>query len=126
MALQLDNGAQLSVFDVRSTSAGVKAASALLASGSLRTVFGLSITPTGSWTSPHSHATYPSGWIVRVPGLRATFRVTPTVKDQEMFTPGGGLGTYWEGSGHVSGSWAGKPVTGLSYTELTGYAGGFH
>jgi predicted secreted hydrolase len=125
MALQLANGVQLSVFDFRGTTTRVKAASVLLAGGMLRTVYGVSIAPIGSWTSPHTHAAYPSGWTVRVPALGATLHVRPTVKDQEVYATGGGLGTYWEGSGRISGLWSGKSVAGLSYTELTGYTGGF-
>jgi predicted secreted hydrolase len=34
----------------------------------------------------------------------------------------GGL-AYWEGSVRVTGTSAGKPVTGQGYVELTGYAG---
>jgi predicted secreted hydrolase len=116
---------QLSVFDVRGTAVRVKAASVLLANGILLTLPGMTITPTGSWTSPHTHAVYPSGWIIKIPTLGATLRVTPAVQDQEVFTRGQGFGTYWEGSGRVSGTWQGKAVSGLSYTELTGYAGGF-
>jgi predicted secreted hydrolase len=125
MALQLDNGTQLSVFDFRSTVKRVKAASVLLANGTLRTVYGLSIEPSGTWLSPHTHARYPSGWIVHIPALKAILHVAPTVRDQEVVAPGGHEGTYWEGSGRITGSFAAKPVSGYSYTELTGYAGGF-
>jgi hypothetical protein len=51
--------------------------------------------------------------------------VSPTVRDQELIAPGEKVGTYWEGSGRIHGKFTGKLVTGLSYTELTGYAGGF-
>jgi hypothetical protein len=30
--------------------------------------------------------------------------------------------TYWEGSGRLTGTLAGKPIRGMTYTELTGYA----
>lgn len=122
MALQLDNGVQLSVFDFRSTTQRVKAASVLLANGQLRTIAATSITPTGSWTSPHTGGRYPSGWIIRIPVLRATLRITPAVRDQELLTPGQPGGSYWEGSGRINGTFNGKSVRGLSYTELTGYA----
>jgi predicted secreted hydrolase len=29
---------------------------------------------------------------------------------------------YWEGANRLEGSHAGRPVTGLGYVELTGYA----
>lgn len=125
MALQLNNGVQLSVFDFRGTRTRVRAASVLLANGRLRTIPTASIMALGRWVSPHTGGRYPSGWIVRIAPLAATLRVEPTVKDQELVFPGVKLGSYWEGSGRVTGTFGGAPVTGLSYTELTGYAGGF-
>jgi hypothetical protein len=38
-----------------------------------------------------------------------------------MTTPIDIRASYWEGSGRVAGSFLGKPIAGLSYTELTGY-----
>ncbi|MDP6620379.1 MAG: lipocalin family protein [Nitrospinota bacterium] len=33
--------------------------------------------------------------------------------------------TYWEGAVRVSGEAEGKPVRGMGYVEMTGYAGAF-
>jgi predicted secreted hydrolase len=77
----------------------------------------------GTWRSPHTGALYPSGWIVSLPALRSHLKVEPSVKDQEMTVPAQPRASYWEGSGRVSGTFQGAPVTGVSYTELTGYAG---
>jgi predicted secreted hydrolase len=123
MALQLNNGRQLSIFDVRSKSVPYLAASVLTPSGTTQTVRGVTVRSLGKWRSPHTRATYPSGWIVTIPALRATLRVAPTVRDQEVVAPQELASSYWEGSGRVSGTFEGKSVTGLSYTELTGYAG---
>lgn len=123
MALQLGNGTQLSLFDVRAFGAPILFASVLGKSGKTRTVPGVTIKSTGSWHSPHTGATYPSGWIVNIPALRATLQVSPTVKDQELIAQNQPQGSYWEGSGRVTGRYGGKAITGLSYTELTGYAG---
>jgi predicted secreted hydrolase len=122
MALQLGNGVQLSLFDVRAFGAPIMFASVLDRSGKTRTVAGVTIRSTGSWHSPHTGGTYPSGWLVRIPALKATLRVTPTVKDQELIAQNQPQGSYWEGSGRVTGQYGAKAVTGLSYTELTGYA----
>ncbi len=124
MALQLNNGIQLSIFDFRSTSQRVKAASVLLPNGRTDTVYRATITSTGTWRSPHTRGIYPSGWIVRIPSLRATLHVTPTVRDQELAVPSQARGSYWEGSGTIKGSYGGRTIGGLSYTELTGYAKG--
>ena len=76
----------------------------------------------GSWTSPDSGATYPSGWHISLPAQQLTVDLTPTVADQELDTRATTGVIYWEGSQHVSATRAGVPVSGESYVELTGYA----
>lgn len=74
------------------------------------------LTPTGTWTSPHSGGVYPSGFEVSVNIGEAEplrFTLTPLLADQELH--GGGI-VYWEGSVRISGD-----VTGYGYVELTGY-----
>ncbi len=122
MALQLRNHTQLSVFDVRGPSGHTRAASILLRGGQLLTLHEVSFQPLGTWTSPHTGAHYPSGFLVTIPGVNARLRVVPTVKDQELWLASQPRGSYWEGSATVTGTWKGHPVTGLAYTELTGYA----
>jgi len=82
----------------------------------------IQLTPTGEWTSPHTGATWPSGWKLAIPtrGLRVT--ITPDVKDQELDTRATTGVIYWEGSNTVRGSLSGRPVRGDAYVELTGYA----
>jgi predicted secreted hydrolase len=123
MAWQLENGTQMSVFDFRGRTNRVKAASVLLAGGRLLTIRGVTIESVGSWRSPHSAGVYPSGWIVRIPSLRVLMRVEPTVRDQEMVIPSQLPASYWEGSSRLHGTFKGTAVSGLGYTELTGYAG---
>jgi predicted secreted hydrolase len=123
MALQLGNGIQLSLFDVRAFGTPIMFASVLDKAGNTRTIPGVAISSTGSWLSPHTGAKYPSGWVVKIPTLKATLHVSPTVKDQELIAKNQPQGSYWEGSGRVTGQYGGKVVTGSSYTELTGYAG---
>ena len=79
------------------------------------------VSPIDSWTSPHTGATYPSGWNVSVPGEQLEIRLEPTVLDQELDTrPTTGV-VYWEGSQTVSATRNGEPVSGEAYVELTGY-----
>jgi predicted secreted hydrolase len=122
MGIQLDNGVQLSVFDFHSTSGRLRAASVLTADGKLRTQRDARISSSATWHSPHSGANYPSAWTVHIPKLHVTLQVAPTVRDQELIFTLDPRGSYWEGSCRVQGTWNGKPVTGLSYTELTGFA----
>ena len=77
----------------------------------------------GTWTSPKSHATYPAGWHVTVPGHNADLTVTPALADQELALSKMGALDYWEGACTITGTEAGAAVSGVGYTELTGYAG---
>ncbi|HEU5344332.1 MAG TPA: lipocalin family protein [Ktedonobacterales bacterium] len=77
---------------------------------------------TGSWTSPVTGGVYPSGWRVTLPGQQVSLTLTPLLLDQELVTARSTGVAYWEGAVGVSGTAAGKPVTGEGYVELTGYA----
>ena len=44
------------------------------------------VEPIGTWTSPTTGATYPSGWHVRIPSQGLDLTLTPTVEDQELDT----------------------------------------
>lgn len=75
------------------------------------------IEATATWTSPHTGATYPAGWDIRVDigaGQPLRFSATPQIADQELHS---GDIAYWEGTVRLSGD-----VTGYGYVELTGYA----
>ena len=79
------------------------------------------VTVSGSWKSPHTGATYPSGWRLRVPSAGLDLTLTPTVRDQELANTAGGV-SYWEGAVDVRDTASGQR-RGLGYVELTGYAG---
>jgi predicted secreted hydrolase len=79
------------------------------------------ITATGSWKSPHTGATYPSGWRVRVPSAALDLTLVPTVRDQELANTAGGV-SYWEGAVDIRDTASGQR-RGVGYVELTGYAG---
>jgi predicted secreted hydrolase len=73
--------------------------------------------PTGTWTSPHTGAVYPSGWDLTLPD-GSHIVATPQLEDQELWFPEvPGLIAYWEGAVTISGD-----HTGQGYVELTGYA----
>jgi predicted secreted hydrolase len=82
----------------------------------------LEVAATGSWSSPRSGATYPSGWRLRLPNQGLDLTLEPVLKDQELNTTASTGVSYWEGEVRVSGSPAGSPVSGEGYVELTGYA----
>jgi predicted secreted hydrolase len=75
---------------------------------------------TGSWTSPHTGRTWPSGWRISVKdGLAIELR--PTVLDQELDTRATTGVAYWEGSQVVRATRDGQAVGGEAYVELTRY-----
>jgi predicted secreted hydrolase len=82
---------------------------------------GVAVDATGTWTSPHTGAVYPSGWRFRVPSAGVDVRLVPVVLDQELAGTAGGV-SYWEGAVDVR-DWASGRALGVGYVELTGYAG---
>ncbi|MCS7246196.1 MAG: hypothetical protein NZ696_01115 [Thermomicrobium sp.] len=82
----------------------------------------LRIVVDGTWTSPHSGATYPSGWRIVVHSDELELVVTPFVLDQELQTIRSTGVIYWEGAVDVRGRRRSDPVEGSGYVELTGYA----
>ena len=82
----------------------------------------ISVFALGEWTSGRTGARYPSGWHVRVAADALDLTVLPTVRDQELDTRATTGVVYWEGSETVTGTQAGRTVTGRGYVELTGYA----
>jgi predicted secreted hydrolase len=118
-SVQLNDGEQLMVELVRT-----KAGALVDGSGTLVRRSGVSYLASsqvaeralGSWTSPVTHIRYGSGWQLSVPGGHLT--VTPDVADQEVDLRSVQGTVYWEGDCSVSGVLAGKPVSGVGYTEL--------
>ncbi|GAB4254606.1 MAG: lipocalin-like domain-containing protein [Candidatus Methylacidiphilales bacterium] len=126
-SLQLETGEELMVYQIRKadgTADPLSKGSWIRADGSRVHLpsSAFFIEPTGHWTSRVSGATYPSGWIIRVPEFQAELMVQPQVADQELKLSGLAPFYYWEGSCRISGKAFGKSVKGFGYAELTGYA----
>lgn len=126
--LQLDNHEEIMLYAMRDKSGAmdpvsegtwVKAdgSSERLAPGSF------SIERQGTWRSPVSGAVYPAGWHIVVPGHRADLIISPEMANQELHLIRMGALDYWEGACSTRGNVADKNVSGVGYTELTGYAG---
>jgi predicted secreted hydrolase len=127
-ALQLSDGTDLMLYLMRQADGQVDPASAgtlISPEGEARhlTLSDFQVRATGTWKSPHTHATYPAGWEIAVPGAGYRLSLTPTLNDQELRTGGRTRLIYWEGQVKVQGLKNGQPLTGQGYTELTGYAG---
>jgi len=126
--IQLDSREEIMLYAMRDKSGAIDPVSEgtwVKADGtSERLVPGsFSIGKLGTWTSPKSGAVYPSGWHILVPGHRADVTVTPAMADQELDLTKMGALDYWEGACSIRGSVAGAAVSGVGYTELTGYSG---
>ncbi|WP_040889569.1 carotenoid 1,2-hydratase [Verrucomicrobium sp. 3C] len=127
-ALQLDSGEELMLYGLRKKD------------GSIDTTAGGSwVEPDGTrqglrygefilervdtWKSPHTGARYPATWRIRIPSLGLVLEVAPRMADQELYLHALGEIAYWEGAVRVSGTRREKPLHGVGYMELTGYAG---
>jgi predicted secreted hydrolase len=123
LSLQLDDGRELMYFQIRREEGGVEPVSGgtvVARDGATRRLPAREVVLSvlDRWTSPHTAATYPSRWRLRVPGEGLDLLVEPAMADQEMRTSF----VYWEGAVRVSGRQEGRAVTGQGYVELTGYA----
>ena len=125
-ALQFADNTELMLYLIRDPTAGVILVDGSLvdADGSLTVleVEDFAVEELGSWTSPRSGVTYPSGWRIRLPAEQLDVMLTPSQPDQELDTSATTGVTYWEGEVTVEGTRDGEPITGLGYVELTGYA----
>ncbi|MBI3971524.1 MAG: hypothetical protein HY332_09565 [Chloroflexi bacterium] len=78
------------------------------------------VSPKGTWTSPHTGITYPSGWRVRVPDAEMDLLWEPLLVDQELDTRKSTGVAYWEGAVALRDPQSGTE-RGRGYVELTGY-----
>lgn len=122
-ALQLDDGRELMYYQLRRAddSADRFSGGGLIARDGTPVALtspDVSLEPEGRWRAP-SGALYPSRWKLEVPRLGLALTVTPALDDQELPVSI----RYWEGAVDVAGEEAGRPVAGVGYLEMTGYAG---
>jgi predicted secreted hydrolase len=122
-SLQLDDGRELMLFQLRRRDGTVEAVSGgtlVEPDGATRRVAAsdVAIEVLDTWRSPHTGARYPARWRLTSPAHGLSLEVVPWTEEQEMRTSF----TYWEGAVRVGGTSGGAPVTGAGYVELTGYA----
>jgi predicted secreted hydrolase len=115
-SLQLDDGRELMLFQVRDEDGSVEPVSGgtlVERDGRTRRLSrdDARVEVLHRWTSPETGATYPSRWRLAVPAAGLDLVIEPWLEAQEMRTSF----VYWEGAVRVSG------VTGSGYVELTGY-----
>lgn len=123
-ALQLSNERELMYYQLRNKDGSLEEAtsgSIILEDGTVvpLTLDEVQVEVLGSWTSPITGSSYPSGWRLSVPSQEIELTVTPIVPNQELNVSV----IYWEGAVTVEGTIAGETITGRGYVELTGYNG---
>jgi predicted secreted hydrolase len=123
-SVQLSDGSELMVFQVRNADGSLDPFSSgtwIAQNGAIRHLShsDFEIQTLGTWKSPHSGATYPARWSVKVPRLGLDLQIEPWLADQELNVSY----SYWEGAVRVQGQRLGQPVNGNGYVELTGYSG---
>jgi predicted secreted hydrolase len=125
-ALQLDDNTEVMLFQIRHADGTLDpyaSGTFIAADGTLgarwlkRDDFQIAVN--GTWRSPHTGATYPAAWTVKVPSAGLTLDIKPYLADQELDVSV----RYWEGAVHFSGEHDGRAVSGSGYVELTGYTG---
>ena len=127
-SIQLTDGRELMLFQLRRKDGSIDPRSSgtmIDADGrSTHIQFGeFSLAPGEPWRSAESGATYPTEWLIELPGQKLRLRVRAVLKDQELRTPESTGVTYWEGSVAVEGTAGENGVRGQGYLEMTGYAG---
>ena len=126
-SLQLENQVELMVYflrDQQGAPTAVSSGTVVLADGTSQhlTRDDITIQVLDFWTSPKTQARYPHRWQLTIPSLQLSLAITPELDDQELITTRSTDVTYWEGAVRSTGTWQAKPIIGLGYVELTGYA----
>ena len=127
MSVQLDDGVDLMLFGIRDAQGGYGPdtfGTFVDADGGAHPIEsgGVTFRPGRRWRSEATGAEYPVEWRVEVPGFGLRLDVRPRLDAQEVFTGDGILPAYWEGAVRFAGEREGRPVTGVGYLEMTGYA----
>ena len=122
-SLQLDDGRELMLYELRDGSGSVDHARGTLVDAEGGASYleqgQWTLRASSSWTSPDSGITYPSGWEIELEDEPAALIVVPEVVGQENLSRVPGGPSYWEGAVRVESS--SGAVVGRGYVELTGY-----
>jgi predicted secreted hydrolase len=125
-SIQLDNGYELMLFQIRQADGTIDPFSSgtlIAPDGNTQTLqkSDFNVAVRDEWQSPNSGGIYPAGWDIEIKSPEIRLRITPLQSDQELNL----AYTYWEGAVDINGLFKEQAVTGVGYTELTGYSGSF-
>ena len=128
MSIQLDDGVDVMLFGIRDTQGGYGPdtfGTLVDAGGDAHPIEpgGVTFRPGRRWRSEATGAQYPVEWEVKVPDFGLRLDVRPRLDVQEVHAESAIVPAYWEGAVRYTGERMGRPVTGVGYLEMTGYAG---
>jgi predicted secreted hydrolase len=123
-SLRLNDGTCVMMFMFRSLIAPVAMGTYIPPKGAAFTLAGedFIITPTATWTSPHTGGEYPTSWRIQIPSQDLDLMVTAVAQDQEVDARWTTFNIYWEGLCTVSGTRGDQPIAGDAYVEMTNRA----
>ncbi|WP_053204256.1 lipocalin-like domain-containing protein [Jiangella muralis] len=123
MAVHLDNGDRLNVWNLIQDGDDQAYATIVDPDGhhTVASIVPLADHARDFWTSPLTGQTYPTRWRVEIPGRDTRLDIRSLVTEQELdvYYPGQPRGLY-EADCAVTGSYAGRRMTGRAYVELYG------
>ncbi len=127
-SIQLDNNTELMLYLMRRKDGSIDPYSSgtlVYSTGAVRhlALRDFQVQALEKWKSPKSGGNYPMKWKVVIPSEGIELEIVPFFPDQELDTRKSTKVIYWEGSAQVRGTFQNKPVEGLGYVEMTGYAG---
>ncbi|MBL6975487.1 MAG: hypothetical protein ISR64_07140 [Deltaproteobacteria bacterium] len=123
-SMQFDDGWEIMLFQFRDWTGELVTQAGTLVDpdGNITAIEGMGafqITSLREWKSPHSDGAYPLDWDIVIPEMDWKLESRALFDDQEVPNF---VKTYWEGSVTITGTRGDTPVTGVGFTELTGYA----
>lgn len=124
MAIYLDNGDVISVFDSDVPGYEEQLLANLCTDGTQINGRGRDVVPfkngeSDAYYNPAAKQEYPTHWNIEIPKIDTRLEVTAIKKEQDIASVLPQLSKY-EGVCRVSGSYKGKPVTGTALVELIG------
>jgi geranylgeranyl pyrophosphate synthase/predicted secreted hydrolase len=124
VALQLDDGTDVSVYDLVETKDGSSAGRWAVLSDKAGHRYGFdtfTLEATHEWRSVRTFHDYPTHWKLSIPEAKLEVTLEAAFADQELVTvlsrP-----AFWEGRANAAGTLSGKPVSGLAYIERNGFS----
>ena len=121
-SVQLENNTEFMLFQIRHADGNIDPYSAgtYIDAGGRATHLkraDFQLQPLEFWTSPATHARYPTRWRITIPSLSVTLECAAALPNQELGAEDAASPPYWEGAVTYTGS-----ARGVGYLEMTGYA----